>query len=276
MKTILAGERQSLLPGEAHRQDLHRKRSKRPTRQAATKSVVHLNGITWHARDGGEIFIAVAGNMAVGKTTFTERWAAVQRWLLLHEAVDDNPWMDKFYTDMRTWSFHAQTFFLARRVAQHRQALAHPGPVVQDRTVYEDIGIFARNLYIQGLMSKDEWDCYSELAEALTQSLRPPDLVIYLKASVPTLMQRVGERGRNYERSIKPSYLEQLNTLYEEWAAKFDLCPMLTVDTNNIDFVQNPAHFDQIAQSILEALQEASLLMPAEKARQRNTQRQAV
>lgn len=199
-------------------------------------------------------FIAIAGNVGVGKSTLTELLSAHFCWEPFFEAVEDNPYLPDFYKDMRAWSFHSQIFFLSRRLQHHRQILERPGTVVQDRTVYEDAEIFARNLYLQGYMSDRDYGSYRALYESVIQILPPPDLVIYLQASVPTLLERIRLRGRDFEQDISPEYLEQLNALYEEWIEGFTLCPVLTVPTDHLDFVQNHAHLELIGQKVLEKL----------------------
>ena len=195
-------------------------------------------------------FIAIAGNIGVGKSTLTQKLSAKLGWEAFLEAVDDNPYLADFYEDMHQWSFHSQIFFLARRLRHHRQLLDRPHSVVQDRSVYEDAQIFARNLYLQGSMSQRDYGCYCELYETLTMIMPPPDLVVYLQASVPTLMHRIALRGRDFEQRIAPEYVERLNDLYEEWIDGFALCPVLTVPADVLDFVLNPDHLDLIAEKV--------------------------
>lgn len=199
-------------------------------------------------------FIAVAGNIGVGKSTLTSLLSQRLGWEPYLEGVGDNPYLADFYADMCKWSFHSQIFFLARRLKNHRQLWEHPSSVIQDRTVYEDAEIFARNLYRQELMAEREYTTYSELYHAVTAILPPPSLVIYLKASVATLVDRIQQRGRTYERQISKDYLEQLNLLYNEWLEKFSLCPVLTVPADRLDFVANSDHLALITDKIMERL----------------------
>jgi len=199
-------------------------------------------------------FIAIAGNIGVGKSTLTALLSERLGWEAFYEAVDDNPYLPDFYKDMRQWSFHSQIFFLSRRLRHHRQILDRPGTVVQDRSVYEDAEIFAENLYRQGHMTERDYRTYRELYEAMTLFLPPPDLVVYLRASVPTLIQRIRMRGRDFERDVSPEYLEQLNQLYEQWIERFSLCPVLTVPSDNLDFVKYNSHMELIAAKIVEKL----------------------
>jgi deoxyadenosine/deoxycytidine kinase len=199
-------------------------------------------------------FVAIAGNIGVGKSTLTGLLAQQLQWEPFYEAVEDNPYLADFYQDMRQWSFHSQIFFLSRRLRHHRALLDHPNSVVQDRSVYEDAEVFARNLYRQGNMGERDYKSYRELYEVLTMFLPSPDLVVYLRASVSTLQRRIAQRGREFEREISTDYLGQLNELYEEWIANFRLCPVLTVPADDLDFVQNHAHLDLITSKILDKL----------------------
>jgi deoxyadenosine/deoxycytidine kinase len=199
-------------------------------------------------------FIAVAGNIGAGKSTLTSLLSQRLKWEPFLEGVSDNPYLVDFYDDMEKWSFHSQVFFMARRLRHHRQLLERPDSVIQDRTVYEDAEIFARNLYIQGSMSERDYATYNELYRAVTAILPPPNLVIYLSASVETLTSRIQQRGRAFERSIGDSYLKQLNHLYEDWIEHFSLCPVLTIPADRLDFVANSTHLDLVAEKILERL----------------------
>jgi deoxyadenosine/deoxycytidine kinase len=199
-------------------------------------------------------FIAIAGNMGVGKSALTTLLSEKLGWEPFYEAVDDNPYLADFYKDMRMWAFHSQVFFLSRRLRHHHQLLNRPGSVIQDRTMYEDAEIFAENLYRQKHMGERDYRSYRELYEVLTMFLPPPDLVVYLQASVPTLEHRIVIRGRDFEQDIPTEYLEQLNRLYEEWASSFTLCPMLTVPSDSLDFVKNNSHLELITAKIMEKL----------------------
>ena len=199
-------------------------------------------------------FIAVAGNIGVGKSTLVTLLSQRLGWKPFFEPVAENPYLADFYQDMRAWAFHSQIFFLTRRLRIHRQLLDHPSSAIQDRSVYEDAEIFALNLYRQGLIGGRDYNSYRELYEVLTEFLPPPDLVMYLRASVPTLMDRIKQRGRDYERQITPEYLGQLNQLYEEWIARFHLCPVLTVPADDLDYVSIPAHLNLIVDKVEEKL----------------------
>jgi deoxyadenosine/deoxycytidine kinase len=191
-------------------------------------------------------FVAIAGNIGVGKSTLTSLMSSKLGWEPFLEAVTENPYLVDFYQDMPRWGFHSQIFFLLRRVRQHQESLQHGGSVIQDRSVYEDAEIFARNLYLQGNMSDRDWATYLDLYKTSSSLLHPPDLVVYLKASVPTLLKRIAQRGRDYEQSVPYEYLESLNRLYDEWATNFSLCPVLTVATDKLNYVLHEGHLDQV------------------------------
>ena len=173
-----------------------------------------------------EKFVAVAGNIGVGKTTLVKKLCDILNWTPFFEPESENPYLPDFYKDMQTWAFHSQVFFLTRRLRAHKNLCAHAGSVIQDRSVYEDAEIFAHNLYRQQQIGERDYETYRELYQALVEFLPPPDLVLYIKASVPTLQQRIKLRGRDYEEEIDPAYLEQLNGLYNSWIEDFDLCPV--------------------------------------------------
>ncbi|MBI5712330.1 MAG: deoxynucleoside kinase [Chloroflexi bacterium] len=199
-------------------------------------------------------FVAIAGNIGVGKSTLTTLMTQKLGWSPFFEAVEENPYLADFYKDMSRWSFHSQAFFLSRRLQQHYELLQRDDLVLQDRSVYEDAEVFARNLYRQGNMSARDWQTYYDLYTILSQLLTPPHLVVYLKASVPTLLRRIAQRGREYERTISAEYLASLNELYDDWVSRFALCPVLTVETDNLDYVQHDAHLDQIVGRINDRL----------------------
>ncbi|MFQ5612884.1 MAG: deoxynucleoside kinase [Anaerolineae bacterium] len=201
-------------------------------------------------------FIAIAGNVGVGKSSLTRCLAEELGWAPFYEAVDDNPYLADFYRDMPAWSFHSQIFFLSRRLRHHQDLLAHPDPIVQDRSIYEDAEVFARNLHEQGNMTDRDYRSYRELYETLIRFVPPPDLLVYLKASVPTLIERIHKRGRAFERDISPLYLQQLNELYNAWIEDFTLCPVLTIPADDYDFVKFNGHLETIIAQILQRLGE--------------------
>ena len=196
------------------------------------------------------LFIAVAGNIGVGKSSLTQLVAEHLGWEPYFEAVDENPYLEDFYSDMERWSFHSQVFFLARRLQHHRKLIDHPGHVIQDRSIYEDAEIFARNLLHQQKLSERDYHAYRSLYEGIRDFLPPPDLLVYLQASVSVLAERIALRGRDYERRISIAYLAKLNTLYEEWIRGWKFSPLVVVPTDGLDFVHQPSDFAQIIASI--------------------------
>jgi deoxyadenosine/deoxycytidine kinase len=199
-------------------------------------------------------FVAVAGNIGVGKSTLVTLLSKRMGWKPFYEPVEENPYLADFYKDMRAWAFHSQVFFLTRRLRIHRQLIDHPSSAIQDRSVYEDAEVFAHNLYRQGLIGMRDYNSYRELYQVLSEFLPPPDLVIYLRASVATLVDRIKYRGRDYERRIAPEYLAQLNELYEDWTTNFRLCPVLAVPADDLNYVSIPAHLDLIVRKVEEKL----------------------
>lgn len=172
----------------------------------------------------------------------------------MFELVEENPYITDFYQDMSRWSFHSQIYFLSSHSRQHYELLNSHNSAIQDRSIYEAGEIFARNLYEQGYISEHDWHSYHDLYEVLTNLLPPPNLVVYLQASVSTLKNRIARRGLGIDLVIKQEYLLQLNNLYKDWVSKFNLCPMLTINTDELDFVHNPIHLNQISAKIMDKL----------------------
>jgi deoxyadenosine/deoxycytidine kinase len=199
-------------------------------------------------------FITVAGNIGAGKSTLVGLLCDRMGWQPFYEPVAENPYLADFYKDMRTWGFHSQVYFLIHRLRTHRQLIDHPTSVIQDRSVYEDAEVFAQNLYRQGFIQKRDFITYRDLYGVLTTFLPPPDLVIYLRASVQVLLNHVEQRGRQIERHITGDYLAQLNELYEKWVESFNLCPVLTVPVDELDYVTHTSHLDLIVQKVREKL----------------------
>jgi deoxyadenosine/deoxycytidine kinase len=179
-------------------------------------------------------FVAMSGNIGSGKSTLTTLLAQRLGWQPYYEVVDENPYLVDFYRDMSRWSFPLQVFFLTRRFRHHQEILRAAHSVIQDRTIYEDAEIFARNLYLQGLMDERDYHAYLDLFSMMLEFLKPPDLVVYLRAPVDVLVERIRARSRDFEREIPRSYLAQLNERYAEWVARFSLCPVLTVDAGSV------------------------------------------
>jgi deoxyadenosine/deoxycytidine kinase len=199
-------------------------------------------------------FIAVAGNIGVGKSTLVKLLCEQLNWTPFYEPVTENPYLENFYEDMGAWGFHSQIYFLMRRLRIHRKLIDEKGSVIQDRSVYEDAEIFAHNLFLQDAINDRDYATYRELYQVLVEFLPPPDLIIYLRASLETLLSRISKRGRAYERTISVSYLSDLNELYENWIDEFDLCPVLIVPCDNLDYVAKPQHLALIIEKINEIL----------------------
>jgi deoxyadenosine/deoxycytidine kinase len=199
-------------------------------------------------------FVAIAGNIGVGKSTLVALLSKRLNWEPYYEPESDNPYLADFYRDMHTWAFPSQIFFLTRRLRDQRLLLNHPTSVIQDRTVYEDAEIFARNLFLQGQMTERDYQTYCDLYQVLCDFVPPPDLVVYLRASLSTLTKRIANRGRDYESSIPQGYIGRLNDLYEEWINNFSLCPVLTIPADDLNYVENNAHLDLIVSKINDKL----------------------
>ena len=183
--------------------------------------------------------VAVSGNIGVGKTTLTKVLAKNFNWQPHYESVEDNPYLDNFYTDMQRWAFNLQIYFLNSRFGQLKQIQNSGKNIIQDRTIYEDAHIFAPNLHSMGLMNARDFNNYSSLFQLMASFVNPPDLLIYLRASVPTLVKQIQTRGRDYESSIRIDYLNRLNERYEAWISEYSLGKLLIIDTDNIDFTKN-------------------------------------
>jgi len=194
--------------------------------------------------------IAVAGNIGSGKTTLTGMLAKHYGWEPLYESVDNNPYLASFYQDMQRWSFNIQIYFLNSRFRQILDIRKRKKDVIQDRTIYEDAYIFAPNLHEMDLMATRDFDNYTQLFELMTQFLQAPDLLIYLKADVSTLVTQIHKRGRAYEDSIRLSYLENLNEKYEKWISNYKDGKLLVVDVNTIKFAEKPEDFGEIINKI--------------------------
>lgn len=198
--------------------------------------------------------VLVAGNIGAGKTTLTERIGARLGWWTGYESVADNPYLPDFYNDMRAWSFHLQIFFLGHRADQYLAAAHDARSSILDRSIYEDAHIFARALHHLGNLNERDYLAYRKLFELVVNGLPRPDLLIYLKAPVPVLMERIRRRARNMETGITEEYLALLESFYDEWLSSFDLCPVLAIHTDNLDYVNYPSHLDLVAQRIQDKL----------------------
>ncbi len=208
-----------------------------------------------------KIFIAIAGNIGTGKTTLTNMLSKRFGWTPHFEAVVDNPYLADFYKDMSRWSFPLQIFFLNNRFQAHQQVTQGMNSAIQDRSIYEDANIFARNLFEQGQMEERDYKNYLELYKVMIEFLNPPDLVVYLKKSLPRLKERIALRGRDYEKNIPDEYLSNLNRYYGDWMEKYNLGKKLIVDSDNLDFLNNTDDFNTLTQMIVSALDQTDLFL---------------
>ena len=194
--------------------------------------------------------IAVAGNIGAGKTTLSELLAKHYRWTPHYEDVDQNPYLNDFYNDMQRWSFNLQIYFLNSRFQQILDIRESGKTIIQDRTIYEDAEIFAPNLHSMGLMSTRDFNNYKKLFDLMVSLIQPPDLLIYLRATVPTLVNQIQKRGREYENSIRLDYLKQLNERYESWVNSYKMGKLLIINVDNLDFISNPEDLSFIIDKI--------------------------
>ena len=199
-------------------------------------------------------FIGIAGNIGVGKTTFTEIVAEKFGWQAYYESVIDNPYLSDFYGNMKRWSFNLQIFFLHHRFATHIEMTNSKAGAIQDRTIYEDVEIFARNLFDMELKSKRDWQTYQDLFKNMTSFLKKPDLIIYLKASTDTLMSRINSRDRDFERNINPEYLHSLNISYEKWISNLKDIPVYIIESDNFNIFKEPEKLDLYCNEIQQNL----------------------
>ncbi len=194
--------------------------------------------------------IAVAGNIGAGKTTLVNRLSDHFGWRPLFESVDDNPYLEDFYEDMHQWAFPLQVYFLNSRFNQAMDIRSSDLTIIQDRTIFEDAHIFARNLYEGKYLSQRDYDNYLGLFKSMSSLVQPPDLLIYLKASVPTLMDHISERGRDYEETISIGYLESLNRMYEDWIRSYTHGKLLIIPVDQIDFVKRPDDWGYVLERV--------------------------
>jgi deoxyadenosine/deoxycytidine kinase len=215
---------------------------------------------TSRTADGPKIFIAIAGNIGTGKTSLTNLLSKRFGWTPHFESVTDNPYLVDFYKDMSRWSFPLQIFFLNHRFTAHQAVTQGTNSAIQDRSIYEDANIFARNLYEQGQMEERDYRNYLQLYTTMTSFLQPPDLVLYLRKSLPKLKEQISKRGRDYEKSIPDEYLLNLNRYYDEWMERYE-GKKLVVTSDTLDFVEKPQDFEYIATQIVSALDQRDLFL---------------
>ncbi len=194
--------------------------------------------------------VAIVGNIGAGKTTLTGLLAKHLNFEAQYESVDENPYLEDFYSDMKRWSFNLQIYFLNSRFRHIVELQKRNVNMVQDRTIYEDAYIFAENLFDMGLMSQRDFDNYSNIFQSIIDYITPPDLLVYLKASVPTLVNNIQTRGREYESGIRLDYLSKLNNKYEKWIDNYHDGRLLVLDMDNLDFANNPDDLGYIVQKV--------------------------
>lgn len=205
-----------------------------------------------------KIFVAVAGNIGSGKSSLTRMLSQHYGWKSFYESVEDNPYLSDFYADMSRWSFNLQVYFLSKRFNDHKKIVDGKDSVIQDRSIYEDAEIFARNLHLIGKMDDRDYTNYVELYRVMMQYLRPPDLLIFLDARIETLLKQIARRGREYEQSIPHSYLEQLSGHYKDWIGTYKLGPLLVIPSDEVDFVHERGDFNRMLMLIQAKLMEIS------------------
>jgi len=197
-----------------------------------------------------ERFIAVSGNIGVGKTSLVRYLTKHYGMKAVYEPFGDNPYLDDFYGDMKRWAFHSQVWFLSRKQRLHLQIHRDPGTFIMDRTIYEDAEIFATHLARSRKISKRDFETYRELYDAMRESLRPPDLLIHLRCSVRAIRRRIKQRGRESEQAIPASYLRKLNHLYEDWIDRWDESPLMVWDSERLDYVEDLVHRIEFHQAL--------------------------
>jgi deoxyadenosine/deoxycytidine kinase len=200
-------------------------------------------------------FVAVAGNIGSGKSSLTRLLSDAMGWHAMYESVEDNPYLSDFYKDMRRWSFQLQVYFLSNRFRSHKAITEGSTSVVLDRVIYEDAEIFARNLFEIGNMEERDYRNYVALYNVMTEYLHPPDLLIYLRANIGTLLHQIALRGRDFEQSITREYLEQLNRHYESWIARYTKGKLLIVESDNLDFVNKKEDLQTVIRMVRDRLQ---------------------
>ena len=197
-----------------------------------------------------KVFVSIAGNIGSGKSSLTSLIAEEFNWKPYFEKVNNNPYLNDFYKDMNRWSFNLQVYFLSHRFKTHKEILKKKISVIQDRSIYEDVEIFARNLYLLGKMNKRDYENYSKLFKEMTSFLQPPDLLIYLRSSLPKLIKQIKLRGRDFEKNIDVKYLEKLNGSYEEWIQNYNLGKCIIIETEKMDFVNKKKDLKEIMNCI--------------------------
>jgi deoxyadenosine/deoxycytidine kinase len=197
-----------------------------------------------------KVFVSIAGNIGSGKSSLTHLISQELNWIPYYEKVNNNPYLKDFYADMHRWSFNLQVYFLSHRFKTHKEILNKKNSVIQDRSIYEDVEIFAKNLHRMGKMKKRDYDNYKKLFKEMTHFLQPPDLMIYLRSSLPKLIRQIRLRGREFEKNIDPEYLGSLNESYEEWIQNYKIGNCLIIENEKLDFVTRKNDFKKIVKLV--------------------------
>jgi len=195
-------------------------------------------------------FIAIAGNIGAGKTTFAEKLARCFAWELFEEPFAANPYLEKFYSDMRAWAFHTEMSFLAHRLNHHIEILKKPNSVIQDRCLYEGAEIFVKNLYQNNLLSRSDWQTYNHLYQNIIRAIKPPDIIIYLNQKPERCLENIHKRGRDLDKNIDANYVVQLDKLYNEWKKNFSICPVMEVELTLSDVINDENHFSRFVDEL--------------------------
>jgi deoxyadenosine/deoxycytidine kinase len=206
-----------------------------------------------------KFFVSIAGNIGSGKSSLTSLVSKKFEWIAYFESVSDNPYLEDFYSDMKRWSFNLQVYFLSHRFRIHKEILQQKKSVIQDRSIYEDVEIFAKNLYELGRMDERDYFNYKNLFIEMVNYLRPPDLLLYLKANVKTLVKQIKMRGREFEKSIEIDYLTRLNESYDNWIRDYSYGKAITIETDNIDFVNSKEDLNYICNILQSKLSEIAI-----------------
>lgn len=198
--------------------------------------------------------VLIAGNLGVGKTSLAERISEKLEWHVGYESVSDNPYLTDFYNNMQAWSFHLQVYFLGHRAEQHLTASELPQSAILDRSIYEDAHIFAKALYHSKSISERDYKSYLKVFTFVVKTLPPPNLLIYLRAPLNVLTQRIKGRGQKFDKDLSSEYLTMIDSFYENWIPTFNLCPVLIINTGNLDYISQPDTLDTVTKQILEKL----------------------
>jgi deoxyadenosine/deoxycytidine kinase len=211
--------------------------------------------------ENNNFFLAIAGNIGSGKSSLTTLLSQHFQWKAFYEIVEQNPYLNDFYSDMRRWSFHTQMFFLSRRFRHLLDIQNSAEPIVQDRSIFEDAEIFAKNLYLSGKMDERDYKCYLDHFQMMSSYMRAPDLIVYLKSDLETLSNRISQRGRNFESQMDRDYLKRLNQMYDQWADAYQRGPIVIIDVSKKDFVNKAEDLRQVVSIVrweIECLQNPS------------------